>query len=257
MHKDEINKCLDNPFSLKLMDEHYQSTNEIEKRDGFQSGGNNYHLLTEKEKYNSRIFRLECDLITTIDGIEYVKVFLTRIPYKKYLWKNSIDELSYIQYHLEILFHKVHTVLDVMKLLINEVYFLGINERDCSWKRLKAKVGNQIEAMIVINQYYEEFKNIIENRHLNTHQGYFRDKKMDDIDFFTGYGLLKLYNKAGLEPDEEMKKRISNFYIDFQLKHFRDDKLKFIVNIQKSIYSYLKRFLLSLNEEYNKKLNSL
>ena len=257
MHKDEINKCLDNPFSLKLLDEHSQSVKEFEKRDGYQAGKNNYHLLSEKEKYSSRIFRLECDLINTIDKIEYIKIFLARIPYKKYLWKNSIDELSYIQYHLETLYHKVHTILDVMKLLVNEVYCLGINEKDCSWKRLKAKVGEHIEAMKIINQYYEEFINILEYRHLNTHQGYFQDKEMDDIDFFTGYGLLKLYNNMGLEPDEEMKDRISKLYIDIKLKRLREDKLQFIANIQNRVYDYLKRFLLSLNEEYNNKLKSL
>jgi hypothetical protein len=257
MHKDEINKCLDNPFSLKLLNEWSRITKEIYKKEGFHIGKNNYHILSEKEKYNSRIFQLECDLITTIEQIEHIKVFLARIPYKRYLWNNSIDQLSYIRYHLEVLYHKVHTVLDIMKLLINEVYYLEINGRDCSWNRIKTKVGDDIEPMKIINQYYEVFKSILEFRHLNTHKGYFEDKEMEDVNFTTGYGLLKLYNIFGHEPDEEIKSSISKHYIDYRLNQFRKDKLLLINNIQKLIFGFSKRFLSSLNAEYNNQLNNI
>lgn len=254
MSNNRINKCLNNPFSLKLMDVHKESVYDAEKREGFQMRGNNYHLFSEKEKYTSRIFRLECDLVSTIEQIEYIKVFISKIPYKKFMWNHSIDELSYLQYHLEVLYRKVHTVLEIMKLMVNEVYMLGIKERECSWKNLKSKVGKDIEPMKDINQYYEIFIALIENRHLNSHRGYFQDEEMNKIDLLSGYGLMKLYHKAGFEMDDELKKNISKLLIDIQLNKFREDKVKLIANVLEIIYGLLLRFLESLNPEYEKNI---
>ena len=252
-----INECLINKFVRSLLENQSSYMLNFENRVGYRPDENNYNLLTEKEKYTAGISQILTNFISTIEQLEFIKIFIRRTPYKKYLWNNSIDELKYIQYHLEVLFHKIHTILEIMKLLLNEVYILNFNEKNCTWQNLVSQLGTEIQPMVILNNYFTTFKNIIELRHLNSHRGFYLDQEQEEIDLYTGYGLLKLYNNSGIEPDEEFNSRVSQQKIKEQISLFRKRKINIINNIQAKISEYSNDFLESLYEKYNEYYNSL
>jgi len=144
MNSSILNKeLLDNEFTIYFIKVFVDSIKDIDKRNGFSYSSNNYNLLNEKERYLTDIQRYHTNLIYTIEQIDYIRVFLKRFPAKKFYQNNNINQLSYIQYHIEVLIHKIHTISEIMRLLVNEVYMLKIDPRDCSWKKLVSKIGKK------------------------------------------------------------------------------------------------------------------
>ena len=128
----------------------------------FKLGQNNYHLLSKNAKEAGRIL----DFMTRISGLtsdlDKVQVFIRRFPLKEYYETNDIDQLDFIKYHYEVFIHKIHTLLEVKKLWMNDFYKIGLKEEDCSWDNLKKY--NEIQkspAKIILDAYYKSFKHII------------------------------------------------------------------------------------------------
>jgi hypothetical protein len=143
---------------------------------------NNFHLFSEKNKYVMNTFRYYNNITEFNEDIKKVEFFLRRFPNSKFLNENDIDNLTYIKYHMEVLFHKIHTILELKKLMINEVYNVGFSEKNCSWENLKkhSKLRNKAPVQILKN-YFKTFKYIIDLRHLNTHRGFYDDENSIDI----------------------------------------------------------------------------
>ena len=249
--KDEINKkLLDNSFSRKLSADNYEALTDLQKREGFDLNQNNHHLLNENEKYVYRITKLHNNLIETIEQLEFIIIFLRRYPNKDFYSKNNIDQLNYIQYHTETLLFKVHTVQEIMKLLVNEVYNLGLKPKLCSWKTLVSKLGKSNSSLKVIDKYYHIFENLIESRHLNSHRGIFEDKEQDKINLDFGYSVYKLYNRLDMLTDSDFIKAFPKFLIDFKIKEHKKKRIELVKTVQSRVYEITKEFLLTLQDEY-------
>ncbi|MGD0710563.1 MAG: Cthe_2314 family HEPN domain-containing protein [Bacteroidales bacterium] len=244
---------LSNPFSKNLLD----STSEIlmngDKRKGFVLGQNNHHLLNEREKYIMRIQKRHSDLIATIEQINFIKIFLSRFPNKDFLSNNNINQLTYIQYHSEVLFHKVHTILEIMKLLINEVYILKIEPEDCSWNTLISKLNKNYLPMKIIDKYFKTFEKFIEMRHANSHRGIYDDVEKDKINLDFGFGVYEMHERMGIETDTEFKKIFPKYLINYKIKEFKKNRIKLVSKVQDIIYELTNDFLVSLIDEFEKK----
>lgn len=245
-----------NDFTKRLIPE-LNFILDSDTREGFSLENNNYHLLTDKEKY---IVSVHNDLVridACIEQMEYVSVFVRRFPLKDYYKKNGINQLNYIQYHLETLSHKVATLLDLMKLMVNVVYQAEITERDCSWDNLKKIIDQKEKPMKIINIYFDFFGDMIEFRHNVTHKGKFRDDAMKKINLDYGFSLYEQMKNLGIEPSAEMLRMRPLWLIEYEIKNYRKNRLEQINNHIQQIYILMKSFLESLTPQFQKKLKEL
>lgn len=215
---------------------------------------NNYHLHSDKNKYVMNVFRYYHRIIDFNDDIKKVEVFLRRFPNSKFLNENDIDQLTYIKYHMEVLFHKVHTVLELKKLMINEVYEIGLKEKDCSWENLKRhkNVKNK-PAMLIVSNYYKTFGDVISARHINTHRGYYNDKSEIDIS-----APLNIYKwSENLEFDlGNFSLFMPKFIVEYKLKKLRKKRIDYVKDTLKATTYYQEEFfkyiLIDFRERYQK-----
>lgn len=230
---------------------------DCDSREGFSIENNNYHLLSEKEKYIVGVQTGFNRITDCIDQIEYIPVFIRRFPPREYFHKHGINQLKYIQYHLETFSHKVATLLDLMKLIVNEVFQAGIPEKDCSWDKLRKTVGVNERPMKLIAKYFEIFEYLIKFRHNVTHKGMFHDSEMNKINRDYGLFMYDYIETFGLEPDPVMLKRSPRWLIDYKIKNYRKEQLKKIDITLNNIYVLIKWFLESLVLKFQQKLKEI
>jgi hypothetical protein len=253
----EEDKYTNNPFIINLLYSTSEATSDLIKKPGFKLGQNNYHLLNILEKYYSDVGKVNSELRSVFEQIEFIIIFLRRFPSKKFYSDNGIGELEYIQYHTEVLFHKIHTISEIMKLLVNEVYCLEIRRKDCNWKRLTQKLPKETPCLIEIENYYETFKEYIDYRHLNTHRGIYIDDEKDSIEKDYGLGIYLIAKSLNYELDDDFKKAFPKVLIDYKIRTLKKERIQFVNEIQNKINKNLKSFLTTLNEEFNSRKNVL
>ncbi|GAL86067.1 hypothetical protein MYP_3296 [Sporocytophaga myxococcoides] len=245
---------LENPFTIKLVELNESILKDFHLRNGFNFSANNFHLLNNTEKYISGVTKLQYNLFHVVEQIHFIKIFLKRINNKNYLQSNGINELTYIQYHTEVLSHKVHTILEVMKLLINEVYDLKITAKECSWNNLIGKLDKNSQPMRIIDNFFIAFESLIDLRHLNAHRGIYIDSEKDKIEIDFGLSIYEGMERLGMDLDMEFKKKFPMFLIKDKIKGHRQNRIKFIIRIEETIHSYIKEFLTSIHPQLIKKL---
>ena len=215
---------------------------DIQNRKGFSFEKNNYHLLSSTEKYIMDIFNLYNRLNELYKDLERVIIFIKRYPDAKYYESNNIDKLAYIKYHTEVYFHKIHTILEVMKLILNCVYELRIAEKDCTWNKLKnnSKV-NQTKAYKIIELFYKSFEKIIEARHRNTHRALFNSGV--DLDLEAALDIYKLSNELDLGVDLEFMRAYPPMLVNYELKLHRKERVDFMQKSNKAAKHYYDMFI--------------
>lgn len=246
-------KLLDNPFSIALVEKSSEIIVEGNKREGFVLGENNHHLLTDTEKYIIKISSIHADFLQAIDDICITKVLLRRYPDNKFLLENGLNKLKYIQYHTEVMHHKVSTILDLMKLLTNEVFSLGLDPEHCNWKNLKKNIEDNNSSLFLINKYHESFRGIINHRNLNTHRNIFYDKEKQDIQS-DGYCIYDLHNRMGIEVDNKFQKLRPLVFFERLIKNYKKKKIDEIDIVLEKICFISKCFLTSLSHEFNDRI---
>ncbi|SDX75890.1 Cthe_2314 family HEPN domain-containing protein [Flavobacterium degerlachei] len=202
---------------------------------------NNFHLFSEKNKYIMNTFRYYNNIVDFNDDIKKVEIFLRRFPNSKFLNENDIDNLTYIKYHMEVLFHKIHTILELKKLMINEVYKVGFSEKECTWENLKkhSKLRSKV-PMQILDNYFKTFKHIIDLRHLNTHRGHYNDEK--SIDISASLNIYKWAEKDGYNLGENFKLMMPKFLIEYKLREFKKERVKFVKNASIATIYYKEEF---------------
>ena len=241
-----LNEALNCKFFRDLMEDQHKLSDNVGKKKGLNLWSESYHVLTVPEKKITATFNYVTDLITMISDIHTTYRLINRFPAKSYLEKHDISELEYIKYHYESYMHKVHTILEIMKLIANEVLNINLPAKDCNWNNLITdEYFNKSKCKRFIEDYYTDFKNIINYRHLNSHRGVFEDKEMDEISFtLNAYRWSKKHN---MEIEDEYKRAFPYFYLQIKLNRFKKDKFNELVNAEQKIFEHVKKFLESLN----------
>jgi len=243
----------DNELFLELMDYFFKyierSRKNATEHPDYKIGKNNYHLLSENEKmaigilkYMSKVFGLNSDL-------EKTHTFIRRFPIKEYYKKNEIDQLEFIKYHYEVFIHKIHTLLEVKKLWLNDFFEIGLKEEDCNWNKLKTyKKIQKSPAYKIIDNYFKSFKHIIEFRHLNTHRAFYMDS---DIEFLKiDLQIYNIHEKYKIEIPEYYKTITPRFVVDYQIKKYRKEKLEYIKNGIRIAELYSNQFISIILQEF-------
>jgi len=242
-----------NPFSVSLLYCTQKAMESMMAKEEFKIGQNNFHLLNASEKYVSRISEINGDLNRVFEQINTIRIFIRRFPNRKFYYENGIGELDYIQYHTECLIHKVHTILEIMKLLVNEVYCLKIPKKDCNWKNITSKLSKKTACLQIISLYFKVFDSFIESRHINTHRGKYNDSEKNNIEMDYGLDLYQISYNLNYDLGEDFRKKFPKSMIDLKIKELKKNRIKLINETEKNINDLLKAFMTSLLDEFKKK----
>lgn len=248
MIKSEDVDYLFNPLSIELQYRMGEFSKDFEQRPGYVSGGYNHELLNEREKYVTRVFRIQRNLVETTDQIRYIRIFLNRYPFRKMYLENGISQLEYIRYHTEGLYHKVHTVLEIMRLLVNEVYQLNIPVKDCSWLQLCKHINKKTEPMKQMDAYYKTFKNLIDLRHISSHRGVFNDDEMDEIELYYGNAFSKYEARGYVFENLNLNQNL----LRYKLREYKNKRVALVDQVKKINGELLDKFLTSLHSEFTR-----
>jgi len=250
------NDFLMNWFSERLQEDLSGAMKDFDKRPGYVQGQNNHHLLDEDEQYTSRIFKIQAALATTSEQLLHIRQYVNRYPFRKHYLSQGISQLEYIQYHMEALYHKVHTIHEIILLLVNEVYRLNLPAIKCRWPQLKKKLASTEKPLQGAHRYFKAFENLIGLRHLNSHRGYYEDEEKDKIDIF--YGLFFFKEQAkGLKLDQDLLKMFPPALTQYKLNEFKKEKVKLIDLVIQENGKHLHCFLESLFPVYEGQLQQI
>lgn len=253
--EEKISKYLYSPYGkegeCKIMDDYDEKlellqTQIIKEYDNFidfniLDNKSYYHLLSNKSQFISDFIDFTYRLEKLINDLSVVESLISKYSVVKI---NNINEIQYINFQLEVFYHKIHTILEVLKLFVNHVYDLKLSEKECDWKKireLKKKINPN--AFDIIEKYYKSFSSIINVRHLNTHRDYNvspKSKKLSSLLFLKDRKkeqfktVSELLNK-GVESYKNEKLEfvhqsisVAKFYVNIMNSILIDDVLKFI-----------------------------
>lgn len=220
----------------------HRTMKEINTHPEYSLSKNNHNLLSQEGKYAQRVFNFYSKITGINEDLRKIEIFLRRFPLKKFYEENEISHLDYIKYHTEVFYHKSNTLLDLFKLMINEVYELGYSEKKCTWENLiKSEVVKGSLSIKVIEYYYKSFGHIIKARNLNTHRGIFKDSEKDDIE--SPMMIYKNSEKFGIELGDDFKRMMPKFYLEYKLKKHKNERLLYIKSGNDAAEQYINFFM--------------
>jgi len=246
---------LNNPFSEEVLHS-FKFFENINKREGFTGSGKIHHLMNSREQYILIVNKNHSAIASLIDQLYLVEIFVRRFPAKEFYLKNNINQLTFIQYHLEVFFHKIHTILELMKLLVNNVFELNIKPKDCDWKKLVSHLGLKAKPLVIVDIYYKTFRSIIEARHSNTHRGVYYDPEKDFIEIAAGFFRDEMNNRLGIENDNIFEPCLPKYIVNYKVKEYRKERLKLIKKAQNSVVHIIFEFFKSLHGKFHEVLKS-
>ncbi|PIE48249.1 MAG: hypothetical protein CSA40_01330 [Flavobacteriales bacterium] len=247
-------KTLDSRLIESFLEYYGKSIKAASEHPNYELNQSNFHRLSKEEKEARRVFSYMNKVYGLISDLEKTHTFIRRFPIKEYYNKNNINQLDFIKYHYEVFIHKVHTLLEVKKLWLNDFYEIGLKEKDCNWNNLKGYQKIQKSpTKIIVESYFNSFEHIIEFRHLNTHRALFIDPKNENLNsYLSVYEGLKKY---GIEPGDDLKRTIPKFVVEYSIKEYRKEKLEHVKKGIKVAKLYSERFITIILKEFFKKNN--
>lgn len=213
---------------------------------------NNYKCLSERGKYLVEINSLICKMNELLRDIKKVLIFIRRFPNPKYFIDNDIDNIDYIKYHLEMLTNKTHNILEIMRLTINSVYELGLSTNDCSWNNLKLELDINSNVMQIVNLYHKSFKDVINIRHSNIHQG----KDVDPITTNMQSDLSLIRTRVYYWSID--KRNTNDYYFTSSLlkhktKEYKKERVEYVKSVIRTAEHYIDLFSFYIYKETYKR----
>lgn len=217
-------------FDEKLYLLQTQVINECNKFTDFNilDNKNYYQVLSDKSQFVIDFLDFNYKLEKLINDLSIVE---SLIPMYSLVEIKNVNKIEYINFQLEVLYHKIYTILEVLKLLVNHVYNLKISEKKCDWEEIR-KLKNKInpKAYDIIEKYYKSFRSIINVRHFNTHRDYKVNPKSEKLS-----SLLFLKDRSE-EISEILNECVESYKNEkHEFVHQSISVAKFYVDIMKSI----------------------
>lgn len=189
------------------------------------------------------------DLIMTVDGIRVVRAFITRLPPKSFLQRHELNSMKYYEYQYNSFLHRVHTVVELMKLVANEAFQVGLTPQKCKWDELlTSKAFARSRMSRVIDSCFNKLGPHIEKRHISSHRGMIEHDTMGYMDAELST-IERMRSTGRFEAlPEEVKRYFHPVYMKWRLKNFKAELLKEVDDTEQIILSHLRDFLGSLDE---------
>jgi len=154
---------------------------------------------------------------------------------------------------------KVATGADLLKLLVNVLFELKIDNHNCNIRNLKKNLSEEHYQgfLKLIDAYDKTFKTIKFFRNKSSHEAKFYDDEFERLAMFDN--LYRSSKKFEIET-ESIRLIMPKGYLEFKIKELRTEKIEWITEainayeiyidkiIENSIYIYFKKYREWLNK---------
>jgi Cthe_2314-like HEPN len=140
---------------------------------------------TESEKFAKNILYSFSDLTHAIDSLEEISIFFSIKNVPKFYTKKGISETKYYKYHLENHYIRITSTLDLISILINKVFRLGIPSRKCNaysiFENTNIKGSPTAGAL---KSFETKLQSIKRKRNIIIHEGKLESEEIKSIDSY-------------------------------------------------------------------------
>ena len=135
--------------------------------------------------------------------------------------------IDYYYYHYDVVIHKLSTIRDLSYRLINVVFRLGINDRNCGWDSiLKKKDKIALPGIMNLQQlYYKLLEKIEYERNESTHSGNLDLSFMREIDLLVSMSQMI---RLKFIPMDEWDPMAKGSYNEYRLRKCKKELIKLI-----------------------------
>ena len=230
-------------YNMKYLQQYIKSKNYNE---------NDHHKNMPKNlKISLNIHDYIIQLDDLHNDLKKCLIFIKRYPLRKYYEENDIIEIDFIKYHNEVLIHKIHTILEVIKIAVNDILNLKLKSKNCNLNSMKTKPAFiNSEFYKLIEAYNKTFENQINHRHLNTHRAIYLDNINKDL--ASKLGFYKLCKKMNIEIDDEIQNLMPEFILESKVKKHKKEKVIFFNEVINLSEDFIKKFNILIIEYFFK-----
>ncbi len=233
-------RLLGHPFSLSIMknEKIVSAPLSAQATRAYQSGKNPKFSFTPEMVYHFNVNQYFIGLISTVERIEYVPIFLRRFPHSKFFNENNISLHKWVTYHyINFLIMSV-SLYDISLLLTNEIFRLGFKPKSCNEDNIaKNKYVEKTSVKISLDKLDEAIDEYRDLRNLFVHRG--RTPTLGPLDKFEFYSFLQKSEKElGIDntmPD--ISNPLSNPIILRDL--YKNDRRKLVIQIEQKTNNFI------------------
>ena len=182
----------------------------------------------DSDKYILDTFNILNRIDYCFNTINRAKTFISRRPSIKELDNNvQMTVIDYYYYHYDVVIHKLSTIRDLSYRLINVVFRLGINDRNCGWDSiLKKKDEIALPGIMNLQQlYYKLLEKIEYERNESTHSGNIDLSFMREIDLLVSMSQMI---RLKFIPMDEWDPMAKGSYNEYRLRKCKKELIKLI-----------------------------
>ena len=143
--------------------------------------------------YHFYVFQYMANLLSAVERLSHIEVFINKFPSPKTYEKNGITEDRWIEYHYSNYNGTQVTIFDTAVLLVNEVLILGLGPKECNERTVlrnsKVEFTKVGKALQKLRNDTEKYRN---PRNLAVHRG-----QETDLGVLQVPSALSLLQKAG------------------------------------------------------------
>lgn len=173
------------------------------------------HILKDErkrkaaDKYVLDVFNVLLRIHECFSTLYRAKGFILRRPSVKQLESNNqMTIIDYYYYHYDVVVHKLSTIRELSYKLINVVFELGIEDKNCCWKTiLKGNDKIAMPGIMNIQQlYYKLLKKVEDERNESTHSGRIELTFLKEIDLYVSVSQMIKQHKIPMDGWDPMAK---------------------------------------------------
>lgn len=209
-------RLLEHPFTLSVLENDKIVSEPLSEQasKAHKLGQKPKYSFTPEMAYHFNVGYYSRSLISTLERIEQVPIFLRRFPNSKFFIDNSVTLHKWVNYHYTNFLVMSVSLYDIALLLTNEIFMLGIEARFCNEKSVvKHKLVKETSVKTCLDNLGHAVDEYRDPRHLFVHRGRVPSMGfLDDLDTFDF--LQKARNDLDIEKaTDNLSNVLSNPYI--------------------------------------------
>ena len=202
--------------------------------------------LLEDRKFISNLHRILTGIDNCLRTIDISCLFVRRFYGKKYFESKDISATDYIKYHYDMIYYKSATLKDLYFKLINHLYQLGLNKKECNWDNInnhKSDINNH-NLFKILEFNYNSLKGIIEKkRNESAHEGIISHHTLKEAELYEPLIISSSLRKYCGEPTTLIKT-----HYGIEIKRGKQNILKEAYAIRKITFTITKCIFCSLSD---------
>jgi len=200
--------------------------------------------VSQSERYCIDIFQKIMGILDTIEDLKAVQIFLRQYPYSETLKKHKITKSFYFRYHIEFYLIKLVSLRDKMTLLLNEVFNLGLPDKQVKIdliSKMKQTKGKPIIKLL--KSFSDSITAMTCSKNIIVHKERYDDKNLLKL------RMYEMLDDGGKVISPGIFKVMASLYINEKRKIFKKN--------QKNIEKFLDKFFLVLDKEFDREYKKL